>query len=129
MTASILKQLVINKYSKENSPKVRLDTPTLGGKVLNEATSRAIVQAKVDKKQEAQQKQIDRAEKAAEASIVKLIKLNETILKTNLKLQNLKSGVGSKNINTKNNNYEEMNDYCFNCRQCSSKFAIGTSKG
>ena len=49
LTASILKQLVINKYSKENSPKVRLDTPTLGGKVLNEATSRAIVQAKVDK--------------------------------------------------------------------------------
>jgi len=104
--------LVVNRSSKENSPKVRVDTPNVGGKVLNEAASRAIVQAKVDKKQEAQQKQIDRAEKAAQASKVKLIKLNETIQKNNLKLKNLKSGVGNKILTvgppserTKNNNY------------------------
>ena len=136
MTASILNQLVVNRSSKENSPKVRVDTSNVGGKVLNEAASRAIVQAKVDKKQEAQQKQIDRAEKAAQASKVKLIKLNETIQKNNLKLKNLKSGVGNKILTvgppserTKNNNYEEMDDYCLTCRQCSSKFVIGTSEG
>ena len=47
--------MVVNRSSKENSPKVRVDTPNVGGKILNEAASRAIVQAKVDKKQEAQQ--------------------------------------------------------------------------
>ena len=53
-----------------------------------------------------------------------------------MKLKNLKSGVGNKILTvgppserTKNNNYEEMDEFCLTCRQCSSKFVIGTSEG
>jgi hypothetical protein len=50
LTSSILNQVKINNARKENVNKHRVDGPGVGGKVLNEASSRSIVQAKIDKK-------------------------------------------------------------------------------
>ncbi len=58
--------------------KHRIDSPGVGGTVLNEVSSRAIVQAKLDKKDQQRKDQIERAEKAtksAEEKIKKIIKL------------------------------------------------------
>jgi hypothetical protein len=55
LTSSILNQVKINNARKENVNKHRVDvflefSPGVGGKVLNEASSRSIVQAKLEKK-------------------------------------------------------------------------------
>jgi hypothetical protein len=63
LTSSILNQLKINNARRENVNKNRVDSPGVGGKFLNEASSRAIVQAKLDKKDQQRKDQIERAEK------------------------------------------------------------------
>jgi hypothetical protein len=62
LSDSILSQLQVNN-SKKTVRKQRIDTNEIGGRVLNEASSRAIVQAKENKKSEKIEKQIANLEK------------------------------------------------------------------
>jgi hypothetical protein len=74
LTPTILNQLKINNARKENLNKHRVDSPGVGGKVLNEASSRAILQAKLDKKDQQRKDQIERAEKATKSAEEKIKK-------------------------------------------------------
>jgi hypothetical protein len=67
LSDSILSQLQVNN-SKKTVRKQRIDTNEIGVKVLNEASSRAIVQAKENKKSVKIEKQIANLEKKAFAS-------------------------------------------------------------
>jgi hypothetical protein len=136
LTSSILNQLKINNARKENVNKHRVDSPGVGGKVLNEASSRAIVQAKLDKKDQQRKDQIERAEKATKSAEEKIKKMNEAIEKNKLKVQNLKTGVVTKSNkkrisknDKKNSGDVEIESNVKSCRECSSKFDIKTSRG
>ncbi len=83
LTSSILNQFKINNARKENVNKHRVDSLEVGGKVLNEASSRAIVQAKLDKKDQQRKYQIERAEKATKSAKEKIKKMNEATEKKN----------------------------------------------
>ena len=71
LSDSILSQLQVN-YSKKAVRKQRVDTNEIGGKVLNEASSREIDLAKENKKSDKIEKQIANLKKKALASDEKL---------------------------------------------------------
>ena len=118
LSDSILSQLQVNN-SKKTVRKQRIDTNEIGGKVLNEASTRAIVQAKENKKSEKIEKQIANLEKKAFASDEKAKKLLESVEKNRIKALDLKK----KNDNTKpkasmNQNNENK---VISCRGCNIK--------
>jgi hypothetical protein len=90
LSESILSQLQINHAKKNDNKKTRIDTNGIGGKVLNEASTKAIIQAKEDKKSEKLQKQIENLEKKTIASDNKAKMLLKTAEKNKLKILNLK---------------------------------------
>ncbi len=47
-----MSQLQINHAKKNDNKKARIDTNGIGGKLLNEASAKAIIQAREDKKSE-----------------------------------------------------------------------------
>jgi deoxycytidine triphosphate deaminase len=73
-----------------DNKKTRIDSNGIDGKVLNEASTKAIIQVKEDKKKEKLQKQIENLEKKTIASDNNAKMLLKTAEKNKLKILNLK---------------------------------------
>ena len=122
LSESILFQLQINHAKKNDNKKTRIDTNGIGGKVLNEASAKAIIQAKEDKKSEKLQKQIENLEKKTIASDKKAKMLLETAEKNKLKILNLKKISNQKVIiKQKVTNNENKENKVIFCRDCGVK--------
>lgn len=119
LETSILSQLQFNNNQK-GAKKHRVDTKGIGGKVLNEESSIAIVKAKEEKKSSKIQTQIDNLEKKRIAVEEKAKKMMEKSEQSRLKIQNLKNSFQQKPQILAKENKENLIKV-ISCQKCKKK--------